>query len=187
MQIEPSISFQNLARSDAIEQAIMERIDELEQFHPRLIGCRVVVDAPHRGKHRGRIYEVRIDLSVPGKDIAVTREAGTDHAHEDIYVAIRDSFDAARRQLEDQIRKTSGHRSKRHPESQHGKIVRIFDQDGYGFIETADGHEVYFDRDSMTKPSWPKVQVGSQVRFKELDGDKGPYGIQVTLLSAANN
>ena len=50
-----------------------------------------------------------------------------------------------------------------------------------------DGHEVYFDRDSMTKPAWPRVQVGSQVRFKELDGDKGPYGIQVTLLSTANN
>ena len=187
MQIEPTISFRNLDHSAAVEQAIHERIDELEQFHPRLIGCRVVVDGPHRDKHKGKIYEVHIDLSVPGKDIVVTREAGLNHAHEDIYVAIRDSFDAARRLLEDQVRKTSGHRSKRHPATQHGRIARLFEEDGYGFIATEDGHEVYFDRESMTKPSWPRLKIGSQVRFKERDGDKGPYGVQVTLLSSASD
>ncbi len=182
MQIEPRISFQNLERSDAVERAIRSRIDELEQFHPRLIGCQVVVDVPHRDKRKGRIYEIRIDLSVPGKDICVTREAGANHAHEDIYVAIRDSFDAARRLLEDQVRKTSGHRTKRHPVARRGQIVRIFADDGFGFIETPDGHEVYFDRDSLTKPTWPRLRIGSQVRFKELEGDKGPYGIQVSLI-----
>ncbi len=182
MQIEPSISFHNLEHSDAIESDIKRRIDELEKFHPRIIGCNVVVDAPHRDKHKGNIYEVRIDLSIPGKDIAVTREAGVNHAHEDIYVAIRDSFDAARRSLEDQVRKMSAHRTKQHPAAMHGHVVRIFDEEGYGFIETEDGHELYFDKDSLTKPVWTKVQIGSKVRFKERDGDKGPFGTNVALL-----
>jgi cold shock CspA family protein/ribosome-associated translation inhibitor RaiA len=182
MQMEPHISFQNLDRSDAVETDIRRRIEHLEQFHPRLIGCRVVVDAPHRGKQKGKIYEVRIDLSVPGQDIAVTREAGVNHAHEDIYVTIRDAFNAAQRLLEDRVRKLDAHRSKRHPMVHHGRLVRIFDEDGYGFIEAEDGHEVYFDRDSMTKEFWPKLKVGSRLRFKEQEGDKGPFGIQVTLL-----
>ena len=182
MQIEPRISFQNLEHSDAIESDIRSRIDELEKFHPRMIGCSVVVDAPHRDKHKGKIYEIRIDISVPGKDIAVTREAGFNHAHEDIYVAIRDSFDAARRLLEDRIRKMSSHRTRPHPTPSHGHVVRIFNEDGYGFVETVDGHEVYFDRDSLTKSVWPQIEIGSRLRFTERDGDKGLYGTQVTLL-----
>ena len=182
MQIDPSISFHNLEHSDAIESDIQRRIDELEKFHPRIIGCNVVVDAPHRDKHKGKIFEVRIDLSVPGDDIAVTREAGVNHAHEDVYVAIRDSFDAARRLLEDKVRKMSGHRTKHHPAISHGLVERIFEEEGYGFIKTEDGHEVYFDRDSLTKSVWPQIKIGSKLRFKERDGDKGPYGTQVSLL-----
>ena len=95
-------------------------------------------------------------------------------------MAIRDSFDAARRVLEDQVRKMSGHRTKRHPTTSQGQVVRIFDEDGYGFIETVDGHEVFFDGDSVTGQAWARLDIGSRVRFKEMDGDKGPYGSQVT-------
>ncbi len=182
MQIEPEISFQNVEHSDAVETAVRQHVDYLERFYSRLVGCRVVVDAPHKDKHKGRIYEIRIDLSVPGKDIAVTREAGENHAHEDIYVAIRDAFDAARRLLEDHARKLSRHRHKQHPAKSHGKVVRVFDEDGYGFIETEDGHEVFFDRDSLTGQVWPRIKIGSSVRFTEHDGDKGPYGANITLL-----
>lgn len=182
MGVESHVSFQNVERSEAVEKDILEKIDHLQKFHPRLVGCRVVVDAPHRDKRKGRLYEVRLDLSVPGRDISVTREAGVNHAHEDIYVAVRDSFDAAKRLLEDRVRKMDAHRTKRHPEVRHGRLARIFRDDGYAFIECEDGHEVYFDRDSMTKDTWPRLEVGSNLRFKQLDGDKGPYGIQVTLL-----
>jgi len=182
MDVEPQVSFQNLEHSDAVERDILEKVEHLHQLHPRLAGCRVVVDAPHRDKKKGRIYEVRIDMSVPGKDISVTREAGLNHAHEDIYVAIRDSFDAAKRLLDDRERKMDAHRTKRHPEVRHGKLARIFKEDGYAFIECEDGHEVYFDRDSLTKNVWPRLEVGCNLRFKQLDGDKGPYGIQITLL-----
>ncbi len=182
MQTEPQISFHNATHSDAVESAIRDKIDDLQQYHSGIIGCRVVVSAPHRDKWKGKIYEVHVEVSIPGPDIAITREAGVNHAHEDIYVAIRDAFDAAQRALQDQVRKMSDHRTKRHPETVHGRVVRIFSEEGYGFIETEFGHEVYFDRDSLTKPAWSQVQIGSQVRFKARDGDKGAYGTQVTLL-----
>jgi len=182
MDVEPQVNFQNLEYSEAVERDILGKVEHLHRIHPRLAGCRVVVDAPHRGKNKGRIYEVRLDLSVPGKDISVTRESGENHAHEDIYVAIRDSFDAARRLLEDRVLKMDGQKTKRHPEVRHGRLARIFNEDGFAFIECEDGHEVYFDRDSMTNDAWSRLEVGSHLRFKQLDGDKGPYGIHVSLL-----
>lgn len=182
MQTEPRIAFQNMDPSPAVEADIRERIAKLEEFHSRLTGCSVVVQAPHRSGTHGRIFEVRIDLTVPGEEIAVTREAGLNHAHEDIHVALRDAFDAARRLLEDRVRRTAAHRTKRHPEVEHGEVVRIFPDDGYGFIETPDGREIYFQRDSLTKPNWDHIAVGSRLRFKERDGDKGPFATQVTLI-----
>ncbi len=182
MQTLPQISFHNETHSDAVESTIRAKIEDLEQVHSGIIGCRVVVSAPHRDKWKGKIYEVHVEVSIPGPDIAITREAGTNHAHEDLYVAIRDAFDTARRALQDQVRKMSDHRTKRHPVTVYGQVVRMFLEEGYGFVETEDGHEVYFDRDSLTKSSWPQIQVGNQVRFKERDGEKGPYGTQITLL-----
>lgn len=182
MQTEPRIAFQNMDSSPALEADIRQRVAKLEDFHPRMIGCSVVVQAPHRHSHKGRIYEVRIDLSIPGEDIAVARESGLNHAHEDIHVALRDAFDAARRLLEDRQRREAPHRSKRHPDVDRGQVVRLFAEEGYGFLETADGREVYFQRDSLTSANWDRVAVGSRLRFKELDGEKGPFATQVTLL-----
>jgi len=109
MQIEPVINFRGMDSSEAVTAKIRERLDKLERFHDRILTCHVVVEAPHRHKHKGKIYEVRIDLSVPRGEIVVNREPGADHAHEDVYVAIRDAFDALRRQLEDYARKHSDH------------------------------------------------------------------------------
>lgn len=183
MQIAPMISFQNMDRSEALADHVADKIAELETFYGRITSCRVVVSAPHRHGNQGKIYEVRIDMTVPGKEIPVTREAGQNHAHEDVYVAVRDAFDAARRALEDHVRTLDFHRQKRHPETIHGHIVRLWGpEEGYGFIETEGGEEVYFQEESLTKYSWDKLQVGQKVRFKQLDGDKGPFAIQVAPL-----
>ena len=109
MQIEPVINFRGMDSSEAVTAKIRERLDKLERFHDRILTCHVVVEAPHRHKHKCMIYVVRIVLSVPGGEIVVNREPGADHAHEDVYVAIRDAFDALRRQLEDYARKHSDH------------------------------------------------------------------------------
>jgi len=108
MQIPLELSFHNMDQSDAVEANVRERAAKLERYFDRIIGCRVVVEAPHKHSRKGKIYEVRIDISVPGKEIVVNRNGPKNHAHEDIYVAIRDAFNAAGRQLEDHARKVRG-------------------------------------------------------------------------------
>jgi ribosome-associated translation inhibitor RaiA len=90
------------------EAQVRARVVELEQLTDRLGACRVVLDSAHRRPRHGRVYEVHIELSVPNGPIVVSRNPGEDHAHEDLSVAIRDAFDAARRRLQDHLRRLDG-------------------------------------------------------------------------------
>ncbi|MEC4812530.1 MAG: HPF/RaiA family ribosome-associated protein [Scytonema sp. PMC 1069.18] len=93
------ITFHNIQQSDAVEEKIRECVAKLEQFHHRITSCRVVIDAPHQNHHKGKLYHVQIDLTIPGREIVVNRNPSNHESHQDIYIAIRDAFDAAKRQL----------------------------------------------------------------------------------------
>ncbi|MHA1518003.1 MAG: HPF/RaiA family ribosome-associated protein [Alphaproteobacteria bacterium] len=109
MAIPLEISFRNMDPSPAVEARIREKAEKLERFQERIIRCTVVVEAPHRHHHKGKLYSVHIDISVPGKDhLIVDRAKPADHAHEDVYVAVRDAFNAAVRQLEDYTQRMRG-------------------------------------------------------------------------------
>jgi len=103
MQIPLQITIRDMPTSAALEDHIREKTAKLEQFYPPLMGCRIVVELPHKHKHQGKLFNVRIDLTVPGGEIVVNRDQS-----EDIYVALRDAFDAARRKLEDYGRRQRG-------------------------------------------------------------------------------
>jgi ribosomal subunit interface protein len=97
MQVPLQITLRGIAGSDALEAHIRRDLTRLEKFHPRLASCRVAVDESARHQQRGREFRVRIDLRIPGRDdIIATRSHNGD-----VYVALRDAFDAARRQLQD--------------------------------------------------------------------------------------
>lgn len=180
MQSEPTITFRNLEQSDAIEDHVRRRIDELEEFHPRIVSCDVVVEALDRKKVSGREFEVQIKLGVPGPDIEVDRHVGRSEAAEDVNVAIHDAFDAARRILQDQERKMSALHVKHHPPVVHGRIDRLFEGEGYGFIVAEDGSEVFFERDNLTKDCWNALRVDTRVRFRMDEGPKGYFAMNVT-------
>lgn len=101
MSIPLEIAYRHLNPSPAIEAAIRERVERLDRFHPKLMGCRVIVDAAH-GHHRRGAYSVHVVAQVPGRTVSVSRDHGT--GHDDFYVALRDAFDGLRRQLEDYAR-----------------------------------------------------------------------------------
>jgi ribosomal subunit interface protein len=103
MQTPIQITFHDIPHSEALEARIREKADKLESFHPRITSCRVVVEERDRHHHQGKQFCVRLDVRVPEHEIVVNR----DH-DEDVYVALRDAFDAARRQLEDIARKQRG-------------------------------------------------------------------------------
>jgi ribosomal subunit interface protein len=164
--------------SPAIEARVRKKAAKLERFHDRIIGCTVVVEAPHRHHHKGKLYSVRVDISVPGKDVIVDRAKPLDHAHEDVYVAIRDAFNAAARRLEDHARKRRGE-VKTRVMPPHGKVTRLFDD--YGFIATPEGEEIYFHRNSVAGDNFDALEVGSEVSLAvvEKEGVEGPQASTV--------
>lgn len=92
------IDYRDVQPSPAIETAIREKVAKLARFHPHIIGCRVTVEAGHHHHRSGHEYSVHLRIAVPGGTVNVSRDKG--QGHEDFYVALRDAFDAARRQLE---------------------------------------------------------------------------------------
>ena len=103
MQRPIQITFKDIAHSDAVETHIREKAAKLETFYPGIIGCHVPVVLPHKHQHQGKLHNVRIDIKVPGSEIVVNRDK-----HEDLYVALRDAFDAAKRQVEEYGRRQRG-------------------------------------------------------------------------------
>jgi len=103
MQIPLQITLRGLEHSDALESHIRDKAKKLEEFFDHITSCRVLVEMPHKHHHQGKLYNIRIEISVPGYEIVANREYA-----EDVYVALRDAFDAAIRQLEDYARKIRG-------------------------------------------------------------------------------
>jgi ribosomal subunit interface protein len=167
------IAFRNMDHSQAVEDKVRTQIDKLGQFHDHLMACRVVVETHHRHQHKGHLYHVRVDVTVPDAELVVSREPGAHHAHEDVYVAVRDAFDAMRRQLQEVARRQRGD-VKNHEPPPHGRIREIAPAADYGIIETLDGREIRFSSNSVVDADFARLAVGDGVWFTEVASDDGP-------------
>ncbi|MDP1573386.1 MAG: ribosome-associated translation inhibitor RaiA [Coxiellaceae bacterium] len=178
MKLPLQITIRDVPHSEALENHIRQKAEKLETFYPHIMGCRVVVDIPHKHKHQGRMFNVRLDITVPGNELVVNHDAD-----EDVYVALREAFDAAKRQLEDYSRRQRGD-TKAHAPVLHGKVIRLIEAEGYGFIETSDGQELYFTRDNLANINFDKLTVGCEVQFLE---DIGKEGLQAKRVSTGKH
>lgn len=176
MQLPLQITARDFELTDAIDTLIREKAGKLETFYDRIMGCRVMLETPHRHQHKGHLYNVRIDMTVPGAELVVKREP-----HEDLYVAIRDAFDAARRQLQDITDRQRGD-VKYHEGVPQARIVRLFPEEGYGFISDVDGREIYFHRNSVVNGDFDRLAEGTAVRYVEEPGDEGPQASSVVIV-----
>ncbi len=167
MQIPLQITFRDVPPSDAVEAHVRDKAEKLEVFYDKIMGCRVVVGMIQRHHHQGKLYNVRIDLTVPGGEVVVNRDRA-----EDVYVAIRDAFDHAKRRLEDYGRRQRGE-VKAHEMELHGRVARLFPEEGYGFIETPEGRELYFHRYNVVHPEFDQLAVGEEVVFLEEPAGEG--------------
>jgi cold shock CspA family protein len=172
VKIPLQITFHNMTHDPEIESAIRGNAEWLDNFHDRIMSCRVVVDRPHLHHKDGNLYQIRIDLKVPGVELAVKRGPSEPSEFKDPDIVIRDAFDDVRRQLEDYVRRGRGE-VKAHVSRPHARVVRLFPEDGYGFLGTPDGREVYFHRNSVVAARFEDLTVGSRVRFVEELGDEG--------------
>jgi ribosomal subunit interface protein len=175
------ITFRDMPHSDAIEAHIRKKADKLDEFYDQIMGCHVVLEQPHGHHHKGKLFHVTIDLTVPAGELVINRSPEEHHAHEDAYVAIRDAFKAMRRKLQDFARKQRGD-VKKHSKPGHGKISRMEQHRGYGMIMTPEGREIYFHRNSVIDGDFDSLEIGSEVRFDEEAGDEGPQASTVYLI-----
>lgn len=175
MKLPVHIQFSGMESSEALEASARDHAHKLELFAPDIMACRVVIDLEQKHKQQGRPFGVRIDLTLPGHELVVNRVHD-----EDVYVALRDAFDKMKGQLEERVRKRRGE-EKQHAVPLHGKVVRLDDDGGFGFIRTPDGSEYYFGRDNVAGTTFEHVQTGSTVQFIPEIGGEGLQARRVSL------
>lgn len=182
MQSPLQLTFDRVPHSERIDAKVREEVAKLEKFHERITAVNVTVSRPQHRHQTGDIYHIRLRILVPGgRAIAISREPAATGAHEDVMVAIRDVFRAARRRLQDRIRKQRG-KVKTHEAPPHGRITALDPETDHGFIAAADGREIYFHRNAVAADGFDALEVGQEVRFSEAVGDKGPQATIVEPL-----
>jgi len=182
MQRPLKITSRDFTLSQAVEDEIRQKAATLESYYAHLSGCEGTVRAPAIKHHRkGGPFQVDIRLTVPGRELTV------DHQEEaELQQAIREAFNAARRQLEDYAREQRGS-VKTHEPTALGHVTRLEREAGYGFLETPDGREIYFHCNSVMDWAFDKLEVGTEVRFAEEEGQQGPQASTVILTKAARS
>lgn len=194
------ISFRNMDPSEAVEARVREEASKLETFYQGIMRCRVVVELPHKHHRKGDLYHVRIDMTVPGAELVVKKEPSlhanlrqsdaekqsksyeAHAAHKDVFVVIRDAFKEARRQLQDYARRVRG-QTKVHEPQATARISKLFPEEGYGFLETVDGSEIYFHKNSVLNDAFNGLTIGKRVTFSEELGEKGAQASTVKAVS----
>ncbi|HEV2362585.1 MAG TPA: HPF/RaiA family ribosome-associated protein [Caulobacteraceae bacterium] len=184
MQVPLQVSFEGgLESSSALQARIEREVAKLDKLSQRITACHVAITGRSHNRRHGDLFDVRIRMTVPGRaEIIVDRSPPADHRHEDAQVAIRDAFDAARRQLQEHQTRRSG-KVKHHEGPPAGRIARLFPEEDHGFIAAADGQEIYFHRNAVANGGFDRLTVGQTVRFAWAEGDKGPQASTVTPVS----
>ena len=124
MELPVQITFRNLAHSEEVESFVREKATRLDSFYDRITSCRVMVELPHQRHRSSNLHHIRIELTVLGGELAISRKgtlqtaqnqavrvSKAEKAHtsdKNLYVAIRVAFEAARRQLQDYARRQRG-------------------------------------------------------------------------------
>ena len=183
MQVPLELSFRNVPEQESLETLIREKVDKLESVCDYLTSCRIAVERVQGGGRTGNPYAMRIELGVPGhSQIVVKQEKTEDQSAGPLTALVRDTFAAARRRLQEAVERQRGE-VKQHLTPDRTAIVgTIFHDRGYGFLETLDRREIYFHRNSVLNDDFDRLEIGTGVRYEEIEGDKGPQATTVAIV-----
>lgn len=174
------VAYRNMARSSAIDAHIERSFSRLQQSLRGTDSCHVTIETLPPGDGGNTRYSVCIDLTTP--DQSHLRSDEYQHVHSDVFIAISRAFDEVLRQIENSQTRTYVHRGDRQ-KPLSGRIIELFPDLGYGKIETAEGREVYFHRNSVLGDDFAKLKIGSLVNFTEDIGMLGPQATVLKLVS----
>jgi ribosome-associated translation inhibitor RaiA/cold shock CspA family protein len=177
------IVFHNLESSAALEADIRERFAKLEKRYDRLVACRISVEALHKQHRTGNVYEVHIDMLVPGGELVVSKEphkAKERYANPDVYTSVRDAFKAAERQLKRFKRQLREDLQPGEPLFQ-GQVAEMHPEENWGYLLTKEGALLYFHRNAVLDDSFDDLEQGDVVHYIEAMGETGPTAVKVWL------
>ncbi len=177
------VNYRNVDKTTQVEELIEEKVGKLQEVCGDLVSCRVSIERPQQHQRSGNPFRVRLALKVPGKEIVTTRESSEGDMHDPLPKVIRDAFAAARRQLKEYMKRKQGE-VKVHPaQAVQAVVARLFPGQGYGFLKTLDGRDIYFHRNSLPGGEFDRLEIGTGVRFEEEMGEKGPQATTVQIVN----
>ena len=186
MKIQPEITYRNVEKSEAIDNLVHEKIAKLENICNYINSCHIAIEKIHDRPRSGSPYRERIDLTVPpGHELAAEKNPGESVQYQPLDAVVRETFDAMRQQLVKltQLQRAS-EQAGRYEEAQEstGLVTKLFREDGYGFLKTLDGREIYFHQNSVLHHDFDRLEIGTGVHFSLEDGEEGPQASTVKIV-----
>lgn len=186
MRVPLEIAFKHVESTASLERLVRERVDRLPRYFRRIIACRVAVEAASRNnQHEVTAYRVRVEVSVPGNDLVASASprvgAPARAVMQDPYQAVRDAFVAMERRLKTYAGRQREDRKPR-ATAPHAVITTINEEEGFGFLRTINGRDIYFHENAVVNGGFARLEVGDEVRFSEVEGEEGPQASTVEVV-----
>jgi cold shock CspA family protein/ribosome-associated translation inhibitor RaiA len=184
MEVPLEISYRGVDKSEFIDEIVRKQVDKLEKMCTYMVSCRVVIEKRQKFQKVGNPFRVRIAVRVPpGHELVASRDSTEGDLHDKLPTTIRSGFDAMRRQLQELMDKQRGE-VKVHPLEQEATalVIKLFPEEGYGFLQTLDGRELYFHRNAVLHNDFDRLELGTGVRFAEEMGEEGLQASTVQLI-----
>lgn len=182
MQVPLEIRFQDVDRSEWSENFIRRQVERLERYADDMISCRVTITRPHRHQRSGQPYHVVVEVTLPPQmTLAAVVEPVEVPTQSELRNVLRDAFKAMERQL---IKAKNLRRGdvKFHDE-ELALVFKLFPEQGYGFLKTVDGEEIYFHRNAVLHGDFNRLTPGTEVRYEVELGDNGLQATSVQIVN----
>lgn len=182
MRVSPEISYVDVEKTEAIDSLIHREIDRLHRFADDLMSCKVAVERPNQHQRSGNPYRVRVELTLPpGKHLVVSKGLGDHAMHDDLGTVVRNTFRAMERRLREIDERRKGE-VKQHEEP-IAFVSELREDEGYAFVRTPEGRELYLNENSLLDGDFSQLGVGTGIWFTEEMGDQGPQITSARIVS----
>jgi cold shock CspA family protein/ribosome-associated translation inhibitor RaiA len=183
MQIPLEISYLDINKTEELDQLIHEKATALEKVCDYITSCRATLENPLKAQNSGQPFRIRISVRVPpGHEIVAVEEPGPGDSHIQLASGIRNAFENIRRQLK-KLTEKQRKDIKSHPDQQVVAVIdKVFREEGYGFLRTVEGQQIYFHKNSVLHDDWNRLKEGTGVHFNQEIGDKGLQATAVQIV-----
>lgn len=180
MQIPVELTFEGMEPSPEVARRVQTEASHLDRFHRRVQSIRVVLSKPPRHAGRGAEFDIHIHMTIQNTPTLTVEHAPEQPGpRDDPLKPVAEAFAAAEIQLKRTLHQVYLKTRWLRDVPPYGRVTKLFPEAGYGLILTADGDEIYFDRNSVLKPGFDWLSIGVEVRFSVRMSLDGPYASSV--------